>query len=103
MAQPVIAGAVVPVLHPHPGSEQTVAIEATHNVSTAVSLECRCVRLYGSVDHHIQIDGAPVATTGMTPGTAQVDYSYGILPGQKVSVIKAAGESDGTLWITEMR
>ena len=54
----------------------------------------------GNVDFHISIGADPTATTATSPPlSAHADYYFNVEAGDEVSVIKASGAEDGTVWI----
>jgi len=84
------------------GAVQTVAAGAS-SAAIANPLETEVIRVACSVDCHIAQGAAPVATTNDSPLFAGTIEYLRNAPGEKIAVIKAAGEADGTLYVTEGR
>lgn len=83
------------------GDVQVVAAGGTSAASNAV--ETQVVRLYATVDCHVVQGANPEATDQDTPLAAGAAEYVSHKPGWKFAVIKATGESDGSLYITEGR
>lgn len=62
------------------------------------------LRVFGTVNFHVAVGAAPTATVDDMPVT---DHLHGQIiqldAGEKLSVIKATGEPDGTVWFTTVR
>jgi hypothetical protein len=83
-----------------PGIEQKVAYTGTAAQSTAVADTTRAVRLLATTDCFVRFGADPTATS--TNGlrlTAGIPEVFGIIPGQRISAIRAS--ADGTLNLTE--
>ena len=90
-------GAVAPVMRP--GRSSNVSIGATHNLSPAFESGTTFVRILASVDCYLAIGPNAEATVASTPIKAGVAEYFGVLPNDRVSVLRAAG--DGVLNVTE--
>ncbi len=86
------------------GTVRKLTITSTTNPTSVVIAEgITMIRVWGNVDYHLVTGATPVATANLTPVTAKVTEFFKVKGGRdKVAVIKAAGASDGTLWITEL-
>jgi len=84
------------------GAVQTVAAGGTSAQCSDV-LESEVIRVACTVDCHLVQGLDPTATTDHTPLFAGSAEYLRNVPGEKIAVIKAAGEADGTLYITEGR
>ena len=69
--------------------------------SSAISAQCRYVRVYATTDCHISISNPAVtATAAMTPLQAKDFEYYKVSPGNIISVIRSSG--NGALYISEL-
>ncbi len=85
------------------GTVRKLTITSTTNPSVVIAEGITMIRVWGNVDYHLVTGDTPVATANLTPFTAKVTEFFKVKGGRdKVAVIKAAGASDGTLWITEL-
>ena len=80
---------------------QKVDYTASAANSSAISAQCRYVRLYATTDCHISISNPAVtATAAMTPLQAKDFEYYKVSPGNIISVIRSSG--NGSLYISEL-
>ncbi len=80
-----------------------ITITGTTNPSAVITEGVTMIRVWGDVDYHLVTGETPVATANLSPFTAKVTEFFKVTGGRdKVAVIKAAGASDGTLYITEL-
>lgn len=78
-------------------------VNATAASAASGAVNARLIRVWGNVDFHlVQGAGTPVAATTSSPMAAKASEHFRHIPGEKVAVIKATGEVDGIVWITEM-
>ncbi len=83
------------------GTVQKVDYTASAANSSAISGQCRYVRLYATTDCHISISNPAVtATAAMTPLQAKDFEYYKVSPGNIISVIRSSG--NGSLYISEL-
>ena len=83
----------------HPVDGETVAIGAT--AADSSDLPAGRVWLVPTVRCHIQIGADPTATTSTSPPLdANQSYYFDVAANDEVSVIRAAGEDDGTLYVS---
>ena len=83
------------------GTVQKVDYTASAANSSAISAQCRYVRLYATTDCHISISNPAVsATAAMTPLQAKDFEYYKVSPGNIISVIRSSG--NGSLYISEL-
>ena len=83
------------------GTVQKVDYTASAANSSAISAQCRYVRLYATTDCHISISNPAVtATAAMTPLQAKDFEYYKVSPGNIISVIRTSG--NGSLYISEL-
>ena len=83
------------------GTVQKVDYTASAAKSSAISAQCRYVRLYATTDCHISISNPAVtATAAMTPLQAKDFEYYKVSPGNIISVIRSSG--NGSLYISEL-
>jgi len=83
------------------GTVQKVDYTDSAANSSAISAQCRYVRLYATTDCHISISNPAVtATAAMTPLAAKDFEYYKVSPGNIISVIRSSG--NGSLYISEL-
>ena len=83
------------------GTVQKVDYTASAANSSAISSQCRYVRLYATTDCHLSISNPAVtATAAMTPLQAKDFEYYKVSPGNIISVIRSSG--NGSLYISEL-
>ena len=83
------------------GTVQKVDYTASAANSSAISAQCRYVRLYATTDCHISISNPAVtATAAMTPLQAKDFEYYKVSPSNIISVIRSSG--NGSLYISEL-
>mgnify|MGYP006402053895 FL=1 len=83
------------------GTVQKVDYTASAANSSAISGQCRYVRLYATTDCHISISNPAVtATAAMTPLAAKDYEVFKVTEGNIISAIRAS--SDGSLYISEL-
>ena len=83
------------------GTVQKIDYTASAANSSAISAQCRYVRLYATTDCHISISNPAVtATAAMTPLQAKDFEYYKVSPGNIISVIRSSG--NGSLYISEL-
>ena len=83
------------------GTVQKVDYTASAANSSAISAQCRYVRMYATTDCHISISNPAVtATAAMTPLQAKDFEYYKVSPGNIISVIRSSG--NGSLYISEL-
>ena len=83
------------------GTVQKVDYTASAANGSAISAQCRYVRLYATTDCHISISNPAVtATAAMTPLQAKDFEYYKVSPGNIISVIRSSG--NGSLYISEL-
>ena len=83
------------------GTVQKVDYTASAANSSAISAQCRYVRLYATTDCHISISNPAVtATAAMTPLAAKDYEVFKVTEGNIISAIRAS--SDGSLYISEL-
>ena len=83
------------------GTVQKVDYTASAANSSAISGQCRYVRLYATTDCHISISNPAVtATAAMTPLQAKDFEYFKVSPGNIISVIRSSG--NGSLYISEL-
>lgn len=82
-----------------------------NTTTQAISGSAAAVTLSSKTDYHFTSDvayhmiftkvGGGDATTSDRRFTAEFDYYFNTRDFTRVSIIKASGEADGTIWITE--
>ena len=83
------------------GTVQKVDYTASAANSSAISAQCRYVRLYATTDCHISISNPAVtATAAMTPLQAKDYEIFKVAPGNIISAIRTSG--NGSLYISEL-
>ena len=83
------------------GTVQKVDYTASAANSSAISAQCRYVRLYATTDCHISISNPAVtATAAMTPLAAKDYEVFKVTEGNIISAIRAS--SNGSLYISEL-
>lgn len=83
------------------GAVLTAAYTGTQGRTSALSGQCRKIRVWCSTEAFIAIGGSTVAaTTSDTPVAAKTFEYFTVQPGQYVSAIQSA--AGGTLYVTEL-
>ena len=73
-----------------PSLDQTPVTFSTEAKSSVFAADTKLIRVQSDTDCHFRIGDSPIATTNNKPMTAGIPEYFGVIAGQKLSIIAAA-------------